>query len=213
MMNELQIEERPIGLYGLDDLESSEERLATLLYANQLTQHPSRLDEERIASMTNPVSQTWAFALFGSMLGALGPLSIGIALFFGNGSPNSDELLFPFLFSLANITTAIVGYFTGKVVGNIVAATHEFRLFSAVPLLLLIGMIWGGVCGFAGGLFLLLVGSVVGAVIGAIFGGIATVLFGVPYRYLRVSGQIERRHFVPLTLGTTFVLCAFLLGL
>jgi len=211
MMTELQIEERPIGLYGLDNLEGSNERLASLLYANGLI-HGDK-DPPNELSMKDPLSQAQAFALFGAMLGTLGPLSIGIALFFGNGTPTSDDLFFPFLFSLANITTAIVGYFTGRVVGNIVAATHQFRLLSAVPLLLLIGMIWGGVSGFAGGLFLLVIGSVAGAVIGALFGGVATVLFGIPYRYLQIAGYLEKRHFVPLALGTTLILSAFILGL
>src|SRR5262245_34366308 len=211
MMTELQIEERPIGLYGLDNLEGSDERLARVLSANAIIQGSKDVSGE--FSMTHPVSQARSFALFGAMLGALGPLSIEIALFSGNGTPTADDLLFPFLFSLANITTSIVGYFTGNVVGNIVAATHEFRVLSAIPLLLLIGMVWGGVSGFAGGLFLLLIGSVAGAVIGAIFGGIATVLFSIPYRYLQIAGYIENRHFVPLALGTTLILCAFVLGL
>jgi hypothetical protein len=210
MINEVQIEELPIGLYGLDELPGSDERLASLIYANELLR-----DEylSGIEIIKNPVSQIRAFALFGLMLGALGPLSIGIALFFGNGSPSIDDLGFALLFLLANVTTATVGYFTGKVVGNIVATTHKFQLLSAAPLLVLIGMIWGGVSGFAGGLLLLLIGSVFGAAIGAIFGGVAMVLFGIPYRYLQARGSIERRHFVPLSLGTTFALCAFVLGL
>jgi hypothetical protein len=211
MMNELQIEERPIGIYGLDEIEDSEERLAYLLSENKSALLLDSSEEE--LSMANPISQTRAFALFGSMLGTFGPLSIGIALLAGNGRPSGDELLFPLLFSLANLTTAIVGYFTGKIVGNFVAATHKFRLLSAVSLLLLIGMIWGGVSGFAGGLFLLLIGSIVGAVIGGVFGSIATLVFGVIYRYLQIGGSIERRQFIPLAFGTTLFLCAFILGL
>ena len=36
MMDELQIEERPIGIYGLDDLEGSDERLVYLLQLTDL---------------------------------------------------------------------------------------------------------------------------------------------------------------------------------
>ena len=211
MMNELQLEERPIGIYGLDELEGTEERLGYLLHTNELIRQDGYYSGDD--SMTNPISQARAFALFGSALGTFVPLSIGIAFLSGNGGPSGDELLFPFLFSLANLTTAIVGYFTGKVVGNVVAATHKCRILSAVPLLLLIGMMWGGVSGFAGGLFLLVIGSVVAAVIGGVFGSVATVVFGVIYRYLQIGGNIERRHFIPLAFGTTFVLCAFILGL
>ena len=212
-MNELEIEERPIGIYGLDEIEGSDERLAYLLSANHLVQQSDLSEEERVHAMANPVSQTRAFALFGSMLGGLGPLSIWVALFLGNGGPGSDELLFPLLFSLANLTTAIVGYCTGKIVGNLVAATHKYRVLSAIPLLLLIGTIWGAVSGFAGGLFLLVIGSIVGAVIGAAFGGVGMLLFGVIYRYLQIAGSIERRQFIPLALGTTLILCSFILSL
>src|SRR4030095_4685063 len=188
MMNELQIEERPIGIYGLGDLEGSDERLAHLLETNNLalkrdSRFDDHLDLRRVELMTHPVSQTRAFALLGSLLGAFGPFSIGFNWILSSGAPSGDELVFPILFLLANITTAIVGYFTGKVVGNMVAATHKYRVLSAIPILLLIGLIWGGVSGFAGGLFLLVIGSVVGAVIGAAFGGIATVMFGVLHRY------------------------------
>jgi|SRR5688572_2494832 len=213
MMNELQTEERPIGIYGLDELEGSDERLAHLLSVNHLAQQPHPSEEELQRCMTHPISQTRAFALFGAMLGAFGPLSLGVVLFFGDGRTSGDELLFPLLFSLANLTTAIVGFFTGRVVGNFVAMTHKFRILSAVPLLVLIGIIWGGVSGFAGGLFLFLIGSLVGAVIGAAFGGVASLMFGVIYRFLQIGGSIERRQFIPLALGTTLILCAFILGL
>src|SRR5262245_1334330 len=103
MTTELQIEERPIGLYGLDNLDGSAERLAQLLSANAIMNEGK--DPSGEFAMTHPIPQTRAFALFGAMLGSLGPLSIGIALFFGNGTPTGDELLFPLLFSLANITT------------------------------------------------------------------------------------------------------------
>ena len=218
MMDELQIEERPIGIYGLDDLEGSDERLAYLLQTNEFARQRdhrfgSTRDFDRFELMEHPLSQTRAFALFGLTLGAFGPFSIGFNWILSSGAPNSDELIFPILFLLANITTAVVGYFTGMVVGKMVAATHKFRVLSAIPLLFLIGLIWGGVSGFVGGLFLLLIGSVVGAFIGAAFGGIATVIFGILHRYLQVAGSIELRHFLPLAFGTTFILCAFILGL
>jgi hypothetical protein len=210
MMTALQIEERPIGLYGLDDLEGSDQRLASLIRANELAQQDEHASG--VQMMADPISKTRAFALLGMLLGGLGPFSIGFSWFFERAAPSGEELVFLTLFALANLTTAFVGYFTGKMVGNLVQLTHKFRLMAAAPLLMLIGMIWGCVSGFAGGLFLLLIGSVVGAVIGAIFGGIAMVLFGIPYRYLQAEGSIERHHFVPLALGTTLTLCAFVLA-
>ena len=210
MDHDVQIEERAIGLYGLEELEGTNERLATLLELNSLSQVP---DVSSVAMMTRPVGQRRAFSQFGLIVGALGPLSIGIKMFAGVSAFDGKDLGFLFLFLLANATTAAVGYFTGKVVGNFAANTHKCQLLSAIPLLFLIGAVWGGVSGFAGGLFLVLIGSVFGAIIGAAFGGLATLIFGVLYRYLQVAGNIERRHFLPFAFGTTIFLCAFILGL
>ena len=106
MMNELQIEERPIGIYGLDYLEGSDERLAYLLQTNELAQQrehrfDSPLDVDRFELMSHPVSQTHAFALFGLTLGSFGPFSIGFSWILGSGAPSGDELVFPILFLLA----------------------------------------------------------------------------------------------------------------
>jgi hypothetical protein len=218
MMDELQIEERPIGIYGLDDLEGSDERLAYLLQTNGFARQRdhrfgSTRDFDRFELMEHPLSQTRAFALFGLTLGAFGPFSIGFNWILSSGAPNSDELIFPILFLLANITTAVVGYFHrygGRQEGRChpqisgpfgdsltlfdrTDLGRRFRLRGrAVPPS-------HRVCG--------------GAVIGAAFGGIATVIFGILHRYLQVAGSIELRHFLPLAFGTTFILCAFILGL
>jgi hypothetical protein len=214
MYPDLQIEERAIGLYGLEDLEDTDERLANLLEINSLS-HDGYLSPERdnVETMTRPIGQEKAFGQFGLMLGALGPLSIGGKVFATAGNFNSDQLWFLFLFLAATTVTSTVGYFTGKVVGNLVAATNKFRLFSAILLLFLIGTVWGAVSGFAGGLLLLLIGSIFGAFIGAAFGGLATLIFGVLYRQFQVAGSIERRYFLPFAFGTTIVLCAVILGL
>ena len=90
-MDELQIEERPIGIFGLGELEGTEERLAHLLNQNELIRH---LEDRSSEHMTDPIAQDRAFALFGLSLGAFGPFSIGFNWLLTSGAPSGDELAY-----------------------------------------------------------------------------------------------------------------------
>lgn len=208
-----QLLERPIGLYGLDEDAETEGRLEFLLEANRRTQLKNESKQDVIDSMIRPIDSKRAFALFGLMIGTLGPLSIFVKLLSDAGGLRNNELLFPVLCLVATIATATVGYFTGKVVGNIIQKINAQRFSVAFQLYILTGLCWGAVSGFAGGIFLFLVGSIFGAFIGAAFGGAATLAFGLFHRYLSTDGVIERRHFLPLSFGTVLFLCSFILGL
>lgn len=83
-------------------------------------------------------------------------------------------------------------------------------MLSALPF---IGILWGIITGGTGGIFIFLIGAVAGAVIAAMVGGIAVPAFAIFHRLLKKGEMIERNQFLPLALGITFIISAFILGL
>ncbi len=213
MKPDTQILERPISLYGLDADDETDGRLEFLLEVNRRTLLKKETKQDVIDMMISPIDSKRAFALFGLLIGILGPLSIILKILWTSGGFRNDDLFFAALFLIANLVTAVVGYFSGKIVGNIVQKVNTKRLSVAIQLYALTGFCWGAVSGFVGGLFLFLFGSIAGALIGAAFGTVATLLFSLFHRLLAVEGVIERRHFLPLSFGTVLFLCSFILGL
>ncbi len=77
----------------------------------------------------------------------------------------------------------------------------------------LVGVFWGILIGGAGGVIVLVVGAFLGAVIGAAVGGVVLPTFVLFHRLLKRGDLIDRKHFLPLAFGITFVISAFFLGL
>jgi hypothetical protein len=69
------------------------------------------------------------------------------------------------------------------------------------------------VTGAAGGIFIFIIGALFGAILAAMVGSIAVPAFTIFHRLLKRGEMIERKHFLPLAFGITFIITAFILGL
>ena len=163
--------------------------------------------------MRRPLDRRRAFALFGLLLGLLPPAAIFIKMFgYGLTGNNTSALLF-FACLAMNFTCAGVGYAMGAATEKAVKTAETSRWDLMMVLLPVIGMMWGAVTGFAGGLIFVGIGAVFGAVFAIPIGALAFTLFGPLHRLLARGGMIDARHFWPLATGSTALAAALVLGL
>lgn len=199
------------GNEGADD---SRERLNAILSANadicrQKTLFRTDLERLECALLKNRITTKKAFAYFGLLLGIFPPAAIFLKLFH---SAPSDSGLFILLF-FVNLTCAVSGYFSGKLVGKMISdienRSWSFMLF-ALPF---IGALWGIITGGAGGILIFVIGAFFGSLIAAIIGSVAFPAFAILHRWLKKGEMIERNQFLPLAFGITTIISAFILGL
>jgi len=200
-----------------DDDEPARRRLDVLLAANAETARIKRsfqndADEFEASLMRRPLSSKQVFSYFGLMLGIFTPAAMFARLVLNNGMPPNESWVIGILL-IINIVSAVVGYFSGKLIGQMVSAVEKYRWPTMLTLLPLIGMFWGIMAGGAGGFVVFIVGSFFGAILGAAVGAAAVPVFTLFHRPLKRGDMIETKHFLPLALGVTFAICSFILGL
>ncbi len=108
---------------------------------------------------------------------------------------------------------AISGYFSGKLIGKMVAETEKWSWAAMILIAPFIGILWGIMAGGAGGIFIFLIGAIFGAMIAGAVGGLALPIFTIFHRWLKKGEVIERNQFLPIAMGITFIICALILGL
>ncbi len=163
--------------------------------------------------MSNPLSVEKSFSYFGLMLGSILPASIILKVVIDNGNLSGEDLGFLMLFAVANVGSAIAGYFSGKNIGKIIfelEKTSWHRMLLIVPF---VGILWGLISGGAGGLFLFVIGALFGGILGGMVGGIALPAFTVLHRILKRGDKIESKYFYPIGFGITFTISALIFGL
>lgn len=204
--------------FGRQDTELVYRRLNNLLELNAKTANEKILfksDQEKLEAelMHHPLDTKKVFAYFGLLLGTFPPASI-FAKFIIDASHFrfEDTWIFGVMF-IINLLTAIVGYFSGKVIGQMVRDVENYSWLKMLLLLPFIGILWGVMAGGAGGVIVFLFGALFGAMLGAMVGAITVPLFAVFHRLLKKGEMIENKHFLPLAFGVTFTVCAFILGL
>ena len=195
-----------------------EERLNALLSVNAeiaRDKHLFRDDRERLeaAGMSYPISPAKAFSYFGLLIGALAPAAIFARLLWDSGGLRLESAWLLILVVLTNITSAIVGFFSGRIVGRTVAYLHGLSLSRSLVLLPFLGLLWGMIAGGVGGVFMFVIGAVFGAMLGGIVGAVALPLFALLHRTMKRGEMIDRRHFLPIGFGVTLTICSFILGL
>lgn len=168
-------------------------------------------DREKLESelMKNPFSLDKTFSYFGLMLGAFPPAAIFIRIVMEG---RTETWVFGVMF-IVNLISAIVGYFSGKLIAKAVRAAENLSWTKMILLLPFLGLFWGIMSGGAGGIVILFIGAFVGAVIGGIVGSIALPFFTIFHRLLKKGEMIERKHFLPIAFGITFIISGFILGL
>lgn len=217
-----QIVAKPTNLAASANFESDNEftqkRLDALLKTNAETAREKSLfrseqEKNNRALMKNPLSAKQTFQYFGLLLGTFTPLAIFVRLFSDKEIFRGEDFWFVGVVAVVNLISAIVGYFSGGMIAGIVADLERQSWQRMILTLPFVGMLWGIMAGGAGGAVIFLFGAFFGAALGAAVGSVALPAFVVIYRALKNGDQIDRRHFLPIASGITFVISAFILGL
>lgn len=199
------------------DSQRSRERLDQLLALNSeyaRLEEVFRSDKEKFEAelIANPYTNEKAFSYFGLMLGAFPPAAFFAQLLIDSGGMRSEEAWFLVLFFLVNITSATVGFFSGRLIGKIVTELENLSWHWMLLALPFLGLLWGIISGGAGGFFLFGIGAIFGAMLGGLVGSIALPAFGIFHRIFKRGDVIDRKIFFPLAFGVTFIISAFILG-
>ncbi len=181
--------------------------------ALEKTLYKNGLEKSESEVMLRPVQTDKAFAYFGLLLGIFPPAAIFAKFIIESSSLRFEDSWILGVIFVINMITAIVGYFTGKLVGRMVGNVENYSWWKMLLLLPFIGMFWGILTGGAGGVIVLLFGALFGAVFGGMVGGAALPVFVIFHRLLKRGDAIEYKHFMPLAFGVTFTICAFILGI
>lgn len=200
------------------DAELTSVRLNALLDANaeiarekaMFKTEANRLEAE---TMSAPLSIKKSFSYFGLMLGTFPPAAVFLRYAMDSGLGGSEDIWIIPVILIVNLVSAIVGFFTGKVVGSIFASLERAPWVAMLAISPLIGLLWGIAAGGAGGFIILIVGALFGAVIGGLVGAAALPAFAIGHRALQRGEMIETKHFLPLSFGITLTICSFILGL
>jgi hypothetical protein len=187
------------------------------LKINAETEHQKSLyasDREKIEAelMENPLSTEQTFSYFGLLLGTFPPAAFFLRFLLDGRNFRTDDLWIIGVFAIVNLVSAIVGYFSGRFIGRIVRQIEKASWPKMILLLPLVGILWGSVTGGAGGAVIFIVGALFGGFLGAMVGSIALPLFAIFHRLLKRGDRIDRKHFLPLAFGITFIISAFALG-
>lgn len=153
-----------------------------------------------------------AFGLFGLMLGLFPPAAIFIRMF-GYGAGRNASLMLFIVCLLMNVACAAAGYGMGLALSRSVERAERRSLSVMMLLVPFIGMAWGAVTGFAGGLIFAGIGAFFGAVFAMPIGALSFTLFTPLHQALARGGMIDARHFWPLASGATLFAAALVLGL
>jgi hypothetical protein len=201
---------------GGDEL--TRQRLDALLKINAETAREKSLfasEREKVEAglMKNPLSNEQAFAYFGLLLGTFMPATLFLRILLDAGRFPSNEAWIIGIFAVVTLISAIVGHFSGKLVGKIVRQIENFSWLKMVLLLPFVGIIWGMAAGGAGGVIIFLIGAIFGGALGAAVGSVALPAFAILHRLLKKGDRIDRKHFLPLAFGITLTISAFMLGI
>ena len=200
---------------GFDrDGELVKQRLNTLLALNAETAREKamfRTDREKMEAgmMKNPLELEKTFSYFGLLLGMFPPAAMFIRFAI---DARVDGWVYGVMF-IINLISAVVGFFSGKLVAKLVRLVENSSWASMLLILPFIGLLWGALTGAAGGVIVFVFGAIFGAALGGIVGSIALPFFTVFHRLLKRGESIELKHFLPVAFGVTFIICGFILGL
>lgn len=197
--------------------ERTRRRLDALLNANAQTARENSLfrsEQEKFAYalMENPWSVEQTFAHFGLLLGIFPPLAMFIKFFSEKGVFRPEDFWIVGVVAIVNLISAVVGYFSGKFIGRIVAELEKLSWTKMILALPFVGIFWGFIAGGAGGIIIFVFGAIFGAILGGAVGGLALPIFTLFHRLLKKGDKIERKHFLPVGFGIAFLISALILG-
>jgi len=163
--------------------------------------------------MKNPLSAEKTFARFGLLLGVFPPAALFTRFFIDSRIFQSEDVWILGVAAIVTLISTVVGYFSGKFIGNVVIETEKLSWSKMLTILPFVGILWGIMAGGAGGIIIFGVGAFFGALIGSLVGSVALPFFSIFHRLLKRGDKIESNHFLPLAFGIAFIISAFFLGL
>ncbi len=191
----------------LEILRAETERLRT-----NLTEH-NEMDPDKAGVMSRRVDSAKAHKVFGLSLGLV-PTTAVFAKFFNlGGSFRLEDSWILFLAALAVAGTSWAGWRSGGIVSRWVAKAGDSGISTIILTIPLIGALWGLAAGAAGGAFMFVFGAIFGAMIGAGVGAVALPAFTFFHQLFSREGNIEVRHLLPISVGISSFVAAFVLGL
>ncbi len=199
------------------DSEIVRQRLDYLLAVNAETARQKAMfqsDKEKLEAdlMKSPLNTEKTYAYFGLLLGTFPPAAFFTKFAIDSRIALGEEAwIFGILF-IVNLISAVVGYFSGKLIAKSVREVEKYSWWAMFLVLPFVGMFWGMMAGGAGGAIIFIFGAFFGAILGALVGGIALPTFTVFHRLLKRGDAIELQHFLPLAFGITFAICSFIIG-
>ena len=193
------------------------ERLNHLLDLNyQIKREKSlyRSEKEKLEAemMLKPLDTRTSLSYFGLLLGIFPPAAIFLK-FISQSGFNDETIWIAGIWLIINTITAIVGFFTGRLIGKMIKQAETYPWWAMIFLSPFIGIIWGILAGGAGGVIVFLVGGIFGAFFGALVGAAAMPLFVILHRLLKKGEFIETNQFIPIAVGITLTICSFIFGL
>jgi hypothetical protein len=159
--------------------------------------------------MKNPLGLEKSFAYLGLLLGVFPPAAMFIRFAI---DARLDGWVFGVMLVI-NLISAVVGFFSGKVIGKAVRPVENLGWLPMFLILPFLGLLWGIVAGGAGGVIVFGIGAFFGAILGGLVGSFAVPAFTILHRFLKKGESIELKHFLPFAFGITFIICGFILGL
>ncbi len=206
-----------ISNYERDD-ELALQRLDVLLAANAETVREkflfrSEREKTEAAMMKNPLSSVQTFSYFGLILGAFLPAAMFTRFLIDSRGLRNEDIWILGVIAIVNIISSVVGFLSGKLIGKIIREVETYSWWKMLLLLPFIGIFWGIISGGAGGIIILIIGAFFGALLGGMVGSVALPAFTIFHRLLKKGDMIDRKHFLPLAFGITFIICGFILGL
>lgn len=163
--------------------------------------------------LQNPLDSEKAVAYFGLMLGTLTPAAIFAKFFIEDGAINGSDLWIVGVMAIINLIAAVVGFFSGKLIGKITRELEKASWSLMLMTVPLIGVLWGIITGGASGVIIFVIGAFFGAYFGALVGAAALPVFAVFHRLLKKGDLMARNQFLPVAFGITLVISALILGL
>ncbi len=206
-----------ISNYDRED-ELALQRLDLLLAADIETVREKKLfrsehEKTEAALMKNPLSSVQTFSYFGLIIGTFLPAAMFTRFLIDSRGLRSEDVWILGILAIVNIISAVVGFLSGKLIGKIVREVETYSWWNMLLLLPFIGAFWGIITGGAGGIIIVIIGAFFGALLGGMVGSVALPAFTIFHRLLKKGDMIDRKHFLPLAFGITFIICGFILGL
>ncbi len=182
-------------------------------FARRRVLYRSYQEEIDALSMRSPLTAKQAYGYLGLFLGILPPAAYFIRMGGYGIDPNFYNPVPFFLLFFMNAVCALVGWKMGKVLGDNIQKLERSSWSKMFGFVSLLALVWAAATGFAGGAIVFLIGGLFGAVFAAPVALAGFLMFAVVHRLMERGHLIEKANVLPMAVGISLIISAFILGL